>query len=327
MTRSSRRLAFAAPFAALLFLQNARASADEPPRSAENMATARDALLEGLALRDKGDIEGAFAKLHLAHTLVATPVTAYELGKTHMMRGELLSARELFLEVSRIPRSMEESERSEVARRESARLSDELEPHIPRLHFKLTLQEGASAVVKVDGIAVPPEAVSAPRRVNPGAHEVTAKAGDGPEQKVNVSIKADESKDVDLAPQWIAPKEAPKPERPYYVKTTPRALPLYGGVTLAAVGLAVGTTALAIGETIQSTALDKCNGKYCPPYQTQKDFQTASGWGTLAAVGYVAAAGGAVAIIYALVLQKEERVYTAVEPTIGPGSVGIRGAF
>jgi hypothetical protein len=327
MTLSFERLAFATLVASLLVFHDARASADEPPRSAENMATARDALLEGLALREKGDIEGAFARLHLAHTLVATPVTAYELGKTHMMRGELLSARELFLEVTRLPRSLEESERSEVARRESARLVDELEPHIPRLNFKLVLPPGATAVVKVDGVVVTHEAVTAPRRVNPGAHEVTAKAGDGPEQKVHVEIKENESKDVDLAPQWVAPKEAPKPERAYYVKSSPKAIPLYMGVGFAALGLVGGTTAFVTGKVIQSSALDKCQDKYCPQYATQSDLNTAANYGAGAVIGYAAAGAGVMLIIYSVLFPNEEKVYTGIIPTVGPGSAGLQGTF
>ncbi|MEA2751661.1 MAG: hypothetical protein QOI41_5804, partial [Myxococcales bacterium] len=55
--------------------------------SAGDLATARSALKEGLALREKGDLLGALGRLTTAHDLVPTPVTAFELGKTHLLMG------------------------------------------------------------------------------------------------------------------------------------------------------------------------------------------------------------------------------------------------
>jgi hypothetical protein len=284
-------------------------------------------LKEGLALREKGDLAGALPKLHLAHTLIATPVTAYELGKTHMMMGQLLSARELFLEVTRIPRSMEESERSETARSEAARLADELEPHIPRLKFKLTLPPGATAVVKVDGVVVPPEAVDAPRRVNPGPHEVEAKAGDGPDQKVKVEVKENETKDVELAPQWVEPKAPAATERPYYVKTSPNTAFLVPGVVGMGAGLVGATAAFVSADILQHNALSKCGPNYCPS-GVHDDINTASGltvtgWASLGLLTV-----GASITILGLMTPRSERVYTgSLTPVVGLGTLGARGTF
>src|ERR1700731_2600082 len=83
--------------------------------SAGDLATARSALKEGLALREKGDLLGAVGRFTTAHDLVPTPVTAFELGKTHLLMGHVLQAHELFIKIGRIPPALEESQRSATA--------------------------------------------------------------------------------------------------------------------------------------------------------------------------------------------------------------------
>src|SRR5437762_14009969 len=121
----------AAPFvaAAVLLASSARAQPHHEP-SASDYATARSALKEGLALREKGDLEAAAARMQTAYDLVKTPVTAFELGKTQLLLGRVLTAHELFQVVVRMPSALEESQRPVAARSESARLSADIEPRI-----------------------------------------------------------------------------------------------------------------------------------------------------------------------------------------------------
>ena len=196
--------------------------------TAENMAMARDALKEGMALRDAGDPAGALSKLHLAYVLVATPVTGYELGKTYSVLGLLLSAREAFLSVGRMPRSIEESERSENARRESERLAVEIEPHIPKLHVHLTLPPGAVATVSVDGTVMMDEAVLAPHSVNPGVHQLTARAGDGDPVSATVEVHADETKEHHARAEVGAAQAAASARASVLHPLVPKPAPLRG---------------------------------------------------------------------------------------------------
>lgn len=303
------------------------AHADEPRQapSAENLATARESLKEGMALRDAGNPSAALPKLHLAYVLVGTPVTGYELGKTYAMLGQLLSAREAFLSVGRMPRSMEESERSENARRESERLAVELEPHIPKLRIHVTLPPGATAAVAVDGTTLMPEAVGVPRSVNPGSHDVSAKAGDGEPVSTKVDVHADETKDVTLEPKWVEPKPKPLPERPYYIKTTPSPL-LYIGVVAGVVGTAVGTTALGLAAQERSDATKECGARFCPP-STKTHFDAIFRYDALGTTGFAVAGAGALVSLWAFLKPKTEKVYTGVSPYVTPGSAGVQGSF
>jgi len=303
------------------------ASAEETRAAptAENMATARDSLKEGMALRDAGNPAAALPKLHLAYVLVGTPVTGYELGKTYALLGQLLSAREAFISVGRMPRSIEESERSENARRESERLAAELEPHVPKLRIHVTLPPGATATVSVDGVALLTEALVAPRSVNPGTHEVTAKAGDGEPVSTKVEIKADETKDVSLAPHWIQPKPAPTPERPYYIKTTVSPL-LYVGVVAGVLGTAGGSTALGLAAQERADGTKLCGARYCPP-SSKSNFDAVFRYDVLGTTSFAIAGAGACVSLWAFLKPKTEKVYTGIAPVVGPGSVGVRGTF
>lgn len=234
-----------------------------------DMGTARNALKEGLALRDKGDLPGALARLQTAFDLVPTPITGFELAKTHMLLGHVLSAHEAFMKVVRMPLSLEESSRSQTAREESTKIAKDLEPRIPSLHVKLTLPAGASAVVKIDDEEITKPGADMTRTVDPGPHDVSAKAGDGPEQTIHVEVAESETKDVALSPQWIAPKPVAVTGpggQVIYVRTTN---PLtFVGFGFAAAGLVVVGIGTVVLLNARSDIQNMCGQQYCPPRST-----------------------------------------------------------
>jgi hypothetical protein len=315
--------------------------------TAGDLATARAALREGLALREKGEIHAALARLATAYDLVPTPVTGFELGKTHMVLGHVLQAHELFKKVVRMAPSMEESTRSQMARDEAARLATELGPRIPSLRLRLTLPGGATAVVHVDEEVIAMTSDEVLRAVDPGPHDVTAKAGDGPEQKVHVEVAEAETKDVALRPTWIPPKDPPvaKGRDIIYVRTTnPLAFVGFGVAAAAAV-----VTAIAFGSFVdaynQAKAL--CGQSYCPParghgaplrggaissseFESQFTRENVSGAIVIIA-GLSTIVFTGVGIVGALRPVREQVVAKApavtVEPTIGAGRLGVLGTF
>lgn len=354
-----RRLSAAAAAALVLaFAVDARAQAQAPASdtappaavkrepTAGDLATARTALREGLVLRERGELQDALARLASAFDLVPTPVTGFELGKTHMMLGHVLEAHELFKKVVRMPPSMEESTRSQVSRDEAARLAKELEPRIPSLRIKLTLPEGASAVVKVDDEVISLSGAETLRAVEPGAHEVVAQAGEGPEEKTHVEVAESETKDVVLAPKWVPPK-APAPGRGrdviYVRQTNPLA---FVGFGIAAAGLIVTAVSALVYLDARDDAKDNCGERYCPPasgrtilpenavvdtkfegdnarYQISGVMMLAGGFTSIVFVG--------VGIFGAARPVKERVVAGSVQPSIRPaiglGRLGLTGTF
>jgi hypothetical protein len=337
----------------------APAHAAEPPSapakhepSAGDLATARTALREGLVLREKGDLAEALMRLSSAYDLVPTPVTGFELGKTHLMLGHVLQAHELFKKVVRMASSMEESARSQTARDEAARLAKEIEPRIPSLRIRLTLPQGASAVVRLDedtittGSARGSESETV-RAVDPGPHDVSAKAGDGPEEKVHVDVAEAETKDVALAPQWIPPKKPPAsangtPE--IFIRSTNPLVYIGFGVAAASAVVTFITAVAAVNA--HRDARQQCGAAFCPPLAERlgpqpppgsvPDKQFTSDTTTATGLTLVSVVAGASTVIFAGVgifgirSPVKERVISVgpyVKPVVGLQSLGLTGTF
>lgn len=310
------------------------ASAQDARRepTAGDLATARTALKEGLALREKGDVAGSVMRLTTAWEVVPTPVTGFELGKSQMMDGKVLQAHELFKKVLRMPPSMEESDRSRTAREESARLAKELEPRIPSLRIRIKLPAGASAVVRIDDDVVQTSGAETLRSVDPGSHEVFAKAGEGPEQHVRVEVAEGEVKDVDLSPQWIAPKIDAKKEKGQVVVVRQTTSPLtFIGFAGASAGLALTVSAAYVFVTATSDLDEKCGVRFCPA-TNESEIRRRDAWGLITLVGGLSTVGFLAAGIIGVSNPKKETVVVggtapSVRPTIGLGSLGLQGTF
>jgi len=326
-----KRIAFALAVALVTFGGAASAQEAHHEPSAGDLATARAALKEGLALREKGELSAAVGRLQTAWDLVQTPVTGFELGKARMMTGKILQAEELFQKVVRMQQSMEESDRSKTAREESARLAKELEPRIPSVRLKLKLPGGASATVRIDDETVQTMGAETTRAVDPGPHEIVAKAGDGPEQHVRIEVAESEVKVVELTPQWVPPKIEAKKEKGQVVIVRERtSLLTFIGFTGASAGIALTASAGYIFANANSELSDLCGEKYCPESnQRQRNIRDA--WGVVTLIGGLSTIGFLAAGIVGDTNPKKETVVVGggprVTPAVGLGSVGLEGRF
>lgn len=314
--------------------------------SAGDLATARTALREGLALREKGDLGQAVMRLSSAYDLVPTPVTGFELGKTHLMLGHVLQAHELFKKVVRMAPSMEESPRSQTARDEAARLAKEIEPRIPSLRIHLTIPQGASAVVRLDEDTISFTGKETVRAVDPGPHDVMAKAGDGPEEKIHIEVGESETKDVALAPQWIPPKKPPPAlgMQEIFVRTTNPLVYIGFGVAAASAIITGITTVAALNA--HDDALGRCGDAFCPPRAETlgtrpapnsvadqgftNDNATATGLTLVAVVAGISTVlftGVGIVGIRRPIKERVVSVLPGVRPVVGLQSLGLTGTF
>jgi hypothetical protein len=297
--------------------------------SAGDLATARNALREGLALREKGDLVGALGRFTTAHDLVPTPVTAFELGKTHLLMGHVLQAHELFIKIGRLPPALEESQRSATAREEAARLATDLEPRIPTLRIRLKLPPDATAVVRIDDDPIAVTGNVTPRAVEPGKHVIVARAGDGPEERVTMEIGEGETKDVDLAPQWVAPKVpvvAPGSggQVVYLRQTNPL---VFVGFTISSVALTLTGVASVLAFNAAGRAQDRCSPDYCPQHVRDSDITEMRTWLVVTAVAGAATIGFFSLAVLSISKPVNEKVTAGVRPYFGPGAAGLVGAF
>ena len=127
MTSSSRFLAAVFAFT----LATSAAYAGNP--SAEDFATARALYKEGKDLRAAGNLKGALEKLTAAHTLGRTPLTGIELARVEVQLGLFVEAREVCIGIGRLAVEPDETPRSAEARKDAAKLADELRPRIASL--------------------------------------------------------------------------------------------------------------------------------------------------------------------------------------------------
>jgi len=146
--------------------------------SAADLESARELFKEGRELRQAGDIKHALERFKAAHAYGQTPVTALELGRTHIQLGELIEGREVLLSVARMKVQPDETDKSAAARSEAADLAEDAKKRIPTVTVKLTgVASDSAAQLLVDGSAVPIVGLTGIRKVNPGKHAIVARAG------------------------------------------------------------------------------------------------------------------------------------------------------
>lgn len=356
MTSSERRhrLLAVCIFLTGTFVLAAPASAQ---RSAADIETARQLYNEGIELRDKGDTKGALEKLKAAHALGNTPITGLELCKMHATVGQPVEAREVCLGVGRLPPLAGETSRSQDARNEAAKVAEDMRPKIAVVRLHITgVPQGREPIVTVDGAPVPLAALGEARAVNPGKHDVGARVGSGPETRSQFDLSPGESKDVTLPVTAIhEPSPAPTPgpgeayppgrgERPPR-KARSNALATVGFVT-GGIGVGIGAIAGIVALSNKSDLERSCTNKQCG-VADHSALDSAKRWGNVSTTFFVIGAAGLVVGLVATLAApksvgqapapkalalgasapKKSSLIVTVTPDLGPGGVGIHGAF
>jgi hypothetical protein len=313
--------------------------------SAQELETARSLYKEGKGLRAAGNLGAALEKFQAAHALGNTPVTGIELARTYVMVGRLVEAREVCLQIARMPVASDETEKSAGARTEAAALGEELRPRIPSLSVRI---EGAAAGegvhLSIDGAEVPDVASGEPQKVNPGVHRVAARVGEGAEAREargDAAVQEGQAAEMILTippaaalaqptahPRWSHPR---KPQAPAAPPPGALAVLVPVGFAAAVVGGAVGVLGGVSAWNRKSRLPDECLGTQCDSSNGgAADLNAARTWATVSTVGFAVAGAGAVAGVVGLLLGPRESHAAAearVSPWIGATMAGIRARF
>jgi hypothetical protein len=323
-------------------------SAFAQSRSGADIAEARELFNDGMRRREQGDLPGAIEKLRAAHALGNTPITGIELGRTYLQAGDLVDAREAFLSVARIPPNPAETAHSKAARDESATLADQVRARIPSVMIRVTGVPTDTVAVSLDGALVPTEALVAPRLVNPGSHEISARSTSGGNAQTTIEVKEGESRDVELKIAFAADAHAtpPLPPSPTPAESTSSTEPgpspakasgrsplVYVGFGVAAAGVGVGAVTGILSMSKATAVKDQCRDELCPT-SVDGDLKSGRTLGDISTVAFVVAGAGAVAGVLALVLTGHDqhsgatKAQTfAVRPWLSPTSAGLSGSF
>lgn len=310
---------------------HAQAAQSAQPSTGTNEERARAAFAEGLRLRDElRRSTQSLSKFAEAYGLAPTPLTGYELGKTHMALGQLLEAQRVFAAIGAMPPDPLQSAKGKAAREDAKRLVAELDTKIPSILVKLQgAPQDPPPLVSIDGKPIEASALAKPQRVNPGERTVKVAAG-GTETSKIVTILDGRVETVTFefvggAPTATAGSGSFLPSR----KTI--AL-IVGGAGVIGVGVSLALGAIASGKN--SSAREKhcgevvggANANQCD-FQGYLDMKNAGRTADLATalfiVGGVAVGVGAVLWVTAPPAADAKRVALGVSPQ----GVLLQGGF
>ena len=327
-----------AALSALALLTGVGDALAQAPPSAADKESARSLMNEGDDHLEAKDFAGALRAYQGADAIMHVPMTGWAVARAQAALGLLLEARDTALQVAHQAPQAGENPRYAEARAEARALADSLTARIPSLDLKPSLSP-AGLVVLVDDAPVPPAALAAPRKVNPGKHVVSARAPGFADARVEIKVAEGTTLPVPIqlvpgAGTAPAPVSAP----------TPTPLPPVGAPAertispLVYVGFGVGGASLIAAAVTGGLSLSRggklaaeCPTMHCPaggPGATDLGAAT-----TLANVSNVTVGigvAGVVTGIVGVVLSrgpKHPASALSLEPVIGPRLTGVAGVF
>lgn len=335
--RSQSRIAV---FSLILAVVAAHASVARA-ESAEDRESARQLLDRGDEQVEKGDLEGALASYRAAHELMHVPTTGLEVAQILAKLGKIVEARDVALEVIRMPAAAKEARPFKVARAAAENLARELSTQIPSLRLELTPEAAANdASLEIDQRSVPFSAVGLGYALNPGAHRVKIAATGYQTVVRDISLRAGETQTLraELVPApkaKVAVRKPPPAQTSPIARTTPPPVapaehssttwPQWLGFSLAGAGLAVGTVAGVLSLDRAHDAKAYCTGNHCTS-EAQHDRDLAVKMANVSNVGFgVAVLGAGIGLAGVLLSSSsQESAGTTLHVSAAPGVAMVR---
>ncbi|RYZ02788.1 MAG: hypothetical protein EOO73_30465 [Myxococcales bacterium] len=324
-------------------------------QSDEQRAGARTLATEGAQAYSEGRFKDAVDLFGKAESLVHAPPHLLFMARAYTKLGQYVKAREAYLKIvkEQLPPNTPQAFRDAQSAADEER--KQVEPHIGRL--KVTV-EGAEAAkdlaVTIDGQPFPVVLLGVPQPTDPGEHTVTATAT-GFKQAAAATVSLKDAGSAAVAVKMVVDDTlppagaAPAPVDSSGVLSAPSGAPpsdsgsgnglrvgSYVGFGVGAVGIALGTVFVlksASNRKDADSAAGEC-GSPCykddPAAIKVADLDDkARSAQTLGIVGYVVGGLGVAAGVTLFVLSSSKKSDSTafVAPYVGPGAVGVRGAF
>jgi len=302
--------------------------------------TARAAMDDGDARRDKNDLRGALKSYLAADAIMNVPTTGIEVARTQAALGQLLEARETLAKVIRNPAKPGEPPAFANARKAAETLNADIGARIPSVTVVIQNADPNATQLTFDGEVVPPAAAQAARKVNPGKHVVVAKAG-GNERTEEIIVSERESKTltIDLSKKTVAPPpvvEEPEPSSPGSGKSTWKIV-MWSGFAVGAVGVGIGSVTGIMAFSKTSDVESQCSGGSCPP-RVSSDLDSSLSLGTVSTIAFIIGGAGIGVGVLGLVMSNKADSAEAppagsaalrvrVRPEVGPTWAGLSGTF
>lgn len=332
--RTRPSLASSALVAGLLVVAS---PASAQPVDDATRSTARALGEEGLALLASQQYGEALEKFDKALALVQAPTLGVRAARCLEKLGRLVEASERYRLVGGMeidptaPPAFREAQVEAQAQAQAER--DALLPRIPSIVIQVEGAEVSGVSLHIDGKPIPVSVLGLKRPIDPGAHHFEARRN----ERVVVedrTLQEGESASLILRLPPEAPRRAPPAPPPRVVvygdESTTQPTVGWIGVSVGGLGILAGVTTWLLALDRRADLDDMCPDRTCDPTPGNTDtldayetFRTAT---VISLVAGGVALGGGITILVTAPSRKAPRVQ-AVEPWIGAGSAGIRGAF
>ncbi|WP_170319964.1 PEGA domain-containing protein [Polyangium spumosum] len=207
---------------------------------------ARKLLIEGREKLAAGDAEAALEHFQKAHGLMYVPTTGLDLAKAYGELGRLVEARNVLLEVSRLP--ADGNAAFLAAQAEASELLKAVDTRIPSIHLRVTGAPSEAVRVTVDGVDISGSQLDTPRMLDPGSHDIVVSAPGFVTEQRRVTLEEGDTKPM-LVGVMLVPIE--KPTRPFPDRKEEAQPPSTGnGLVYAGVGLTSALVLLGTGTAI-----------------------------------------------------------------------------
>jgi len=321
----------AVSMAALSVLSSTAEAAAPSPKDKQQ---AQSLVVEAKKLLAEGNIEKALGKYKKADQLAPQPLFKIEIAKIQTDLGQFVDALALLEEVQAAPAVGYHEKRAQL---DAKKLRDALDPRVPKLTVDAEKPDAGKITLTIDE----EDSEFGVHRVNPGKHDLVAKAKGFAPWKKSVSFDEGESKTVS-----IKMKSGDADEEESASNSSSSGVPAWAvwtswGVSAAALGVGAGFGVMAIQTTNQVLADYGCADGRCPA-SAAGDLDIAKFNGNVSTASFAVGGAGLVTATVLTVLAKrggagadesqdgtkgEEQAAFHAEPLVGPGFLGVGGTF
>ncbi len=301
---------------------------------------AQQLVVEARKLQSQGDLKQALKKYKRADQLVPQVSFKLAIGKILADLGDFVRASAALHEaMDQKPGAPAE----QGAQAEAKKLLDEIDKKTPVLDVEIFKPEAAKVTLSIDD----DEVEAGEHRVNPGKHEVSAKAEGYKDWHKTVRVDEGAKKSVEITMKLAGAAEGAAERDERNKSTGPLTVPKWAawstwGLTAASLGIAAGFGIVAI-QTTNSVLNDyNCQNGKCPGpghekegAQAQADLDVAKVNGNVSTAFFVIAGVSAVgaSMLTYFAYRKSDKVddeksdALVVRPLFGPGVAGVTGTF
>lgn len=164
----------------------------------DERAGARAAASEGAKAFNESRWADAIDLFTRAQSLVKAPPHLLYIARSHEKLGQLVKARENYLQIKRTPIAADAPAAFKEAQEAAATELAALEPRLPYVTVNVQGAGAAQYTVTQDGVQIPSALVGVPRPVDPGEHKFQAVAKDMESEVATVTVKEGAKESVAL---------------------------------------------------------------------------------------------------------------------------------